>query len=119
MGISTLPTPNEEQTLFCIAPNQLLHQLGAKVPGHSSTQHFGCDFDKSETLHPVRSKQCNVLLLPLGSTSFIRVQFDFSWYVSSNILNSHLTLSKIMVFPLFRMVIARPLRMETELCSNR
>jgi hypothetical protein len=52
MGISTLPTPNEEQTLCCVAPNQLLHQLGAKVPGHSSAQHFGGDFGKSETLHP-------------------------------------------------------------------
>ena len=35
------PTPNEEQTLCCVARNQLLHQLGAKVPGHSSAQHFG------------------------------------------------------------------------------
>ena len=52
MGISTLPTPNEEQTLCCVASNQLLHQLGAKVPGHSSAQHFGGDFGKSETLHP-------------------------------------------------------------------
>ena len=47
-----MPTANEEQTLFCVAPNQLLHQLGAKVPGHSSAQHFGGNFGKLETLHP-------------------------------------------------------------------